>query len=524
MRVDCLRNAMEFEPCRLALVACAILFSPALAAAQAQPQAFAQACAQTPCSLADSQPAPKSSSQAADPDSLDFLSTSDADSPFALQSPAPDQTPAPEPDLPPVMFGHFNSSRFWLSGQSNFIFQAHEPFHALYSGTNSFHDHGETALSRVLDLYTGVRISSNSALVFNLEETGGDGLSNALGIAGFTNLDVVRNPQLSKAPYVARLFWDQIIPLSSKRIDNPIQGPFSIFKTVPERRLEIRFGKLSLVDFFDLNSYGTDSHFQFMNWTVDNNGAYDYAANTRGYTDAAMFEYHDLRWAIRFAEALMPKVANGDYLDADLARARSENVEFEWDGSLLHGKQGAIRLLSYVNHANMGLYSQAVANYLDGATPTPEITFHPLQTTIKYGFGGNFEQGLTSWLGVFGRWGWNEGQHESFAYTEVDATVLFGLGASGSRWHRKWDRAGIAYVSNGISRDHQQYLALGGLGFLLGDGALNYGREDIIESYYTLHAWRGLYTSFDMQYIDHPGYNKDRGPVFVPSIRLNVQF
>ncbi len=519
------RNPAQSSLFRLALLACALLCSPALLRAQAlQTVACSPACPQPPCSLALSATPSPSDFLPSAPDFLDLFSTSEAATLFATQSSAPDQSSSSASDLPPVMFGHLHSDRFWLSAQANFIFQAHGPFHALYSGPNSFHSYGETAFSRVLTLYTGLRLSSNSEFIFDAEETGGSGLSAALGIAGFTNLDVVRNPQLSKAPYLARLFWDQIIPLASRRIPNPLLGPFSLFKTVPERRLELRLGKLSLVDFFDLNSYGTDSHFQFMNWTVDNNGAYDYAADTRGYTYAAMLEYHDRRWSLRFAEALMPKVANGIHLDADLARARSENVEFEWDGSLLPGQQGAVRLLSYVNHANMGLYSQAVADYFSGLTPTPEITFHPPQTTIKYGFGGNFEQSLTNWLGVFGRWGWNEGQHESYAYTEVDETVLLGLGASGSRWRRKWDRAGFAFVSNGISRDHQQYLALGGLGFLLGDGRLNYAREDSTEAYYTLHAFRGFYPSFDLQYINHPGYNKDRGPIVVPGIRLNVEF
>jgi carbohydrate-selective porin OprB len=220
----------------------------------------------------------------------------------------------------------------------------------------------------------------------------------------------------------------------------------------------------------------------------------------------------------------MPKVANGIHLDADLGRARSENIEFEVHGALFAKREGALRLLAFVNHANMGSYRQAIDSFLAGLTPVPEITAHPLQTTIKYGFGVNFEQSLNSWAGVFGRWGWNEGQHESYAYTEVDETLLFGLGANGTRWNRKFDRAGVAFVSNGISRDHQQYLALGGLGFLLGDGHLNYGREDIVETYYTLHAWRGVYPSFGFQYVSNPGYNRDRGPVVVPTLRLHLEF
>jgi carbohydrate-selective porin OprB len=297
-----------------------------------------------------------------------------------------------------------------------------------------------------------------------------------------------------------------------------------LFSQLPERRLEIRFGKFSLGDFYDLNRYGADSNFQFMNWTVDNNGAYDYAADTRGFTFAAMLEYHDPHWAVRFAEALMPKVANGIHLDADLSRARSENVEVEIRRTIIRHREGVLRLLSFVNHANMGSYRQAIDNFLAGLTPVPDITAHPLQTTIKYGFGVNFEQPLNDWVGVFGRWGWNEGRHESYVYTEVDSTVEIGLGASGARWGRRFDHAGVAFVSNGISRDHQQYLALGGLGFILGDGRLNYGRETIVETYYTLHAWRGVYPSFGFQYVANPGYNRDRGPVLVPSLRLHLEF
>ena len=260
-----------------------------------------------------------------------------------------------------------------------------------------------------------------------------------------------------------------------------------------------------------------------MNWTVDNNGAYDYAADTRGFTFAAMLEYHERRWAVRFAEALMPKVANGIHLDANMSRAHAENLEFELHGTVFGHQEGMVRFVSYVNHANMGSYRVAIDNVLAGITPQPDITAHPLQTTIKYGFGLNFEQPLKDWMGVFGRWGWNEGRHESFVYTEVDETAEIGVAGSGRRWNRKFDRAGLVFVTNGISRDHQEYLALGGAGFLLGDGRLNYGRENIVESYYTVHVWRGIYPSFGVQHIKNPGYNRDRGPVVVPTLRIHLE-
>jgi hypothetical protein len=439
------------------------------------------------------------------------------------QEQIPADTQSPEADPIPVMFPHPDSDRIWISGQANFISQWHPAFHSPYQGPNSLSPQAQDATSRVLTLYTGLRLTNTAELLCDVQETGGHGIGEALGLAGFTNLDVVRNPTLGKAPYIARLMWHQIIPIRSEQTPSP-RTPFSLFSRLPERRLEIRFGKFSLADFFDFNNYGTDSNFQFMNWTVDNNGAYDYAADTRGFTFGALFEYHDRHWSARFAETLMPKVANGIHLDADLGRARAENIEFEIRRAAFTKQQGVVRLLAYVNHANMGSYRQAIDNYRAGLTPVPEITAHPLQTTIKYGFGANFEQPLNGWLGLFGRWGWNEGRHESYAYTEVDETFELGVGASGTRWDRKFDRAGLVFVSNGISRDHQQYLALGGLGFLLGDGRLTYGRENIIETYYTLHAWRGAYPSFGFQYVANPGYNRDRGPVLAPTLRLHLEF
>jgi high affinity Mn2+ porin len=434
------------------------------------------------------------------------------------------ETPAPVADDPlTTMFHHAEWDRFWLSGQANFISQYHPTFTSPYQGRNSFTPEAQDATSRVLTLFTGWRASNTTEFLCDVQETGGHGLSEALGIAGFPNLDVVRNPLLSKAPYIARLMWHQIIPLSHDKVAVD-RNPFNLFRELPERRLELRFGKFSLVDFFDLNTFGTDTNLQFMNWAVDNNGAYDYAADTRGFTFAALLEYHDRHMVVRFAEALIPEVANGIHLEANLSLAQAENIEVELHGRVVGKKPGIVRFLSYVNHGNMGIYRQAVDNYLSGQTPTPQITAHPLWTTIKYGFGANFEQPFNDWLGLFGRWGWNEGQHESFAYTEVDQTWQLGVGGNGTRWHRKYDRMGLVFVSNGINHEHARYLGYGGYGFLLGDGKLNYGRENIIESYYTVHLWRGIFPAAGLQYVVHPGYNRDRGPVIVPTLRLNLEF
>jgi high affinity Mn2+ porin len=441
---------------------------------------------------------------------------------------APQDAPASVPDPPPeeateAMFPHFKDTRFWLSGQANFIFQTHPPFHAPYSGTHSLSPNYEKATSRVMTLYTGVRLNNSTEILVDIEEAGGAALTQGFGLAGNTDLDIVRNPLLSKVPYLGRGMIHKVFALSKDKIENQ-RSWLSLFQELPRRRLEIRFGKFSMPDFFDLNSVGSDTHFQFINWTTDNNGAYDYAADTRGYTVGVTADFEDRNWGFRFSEALMPKVANGIDLVWKPWQAHAENFEYELRHGIIPKKAGVVRLLAYTNYANMGIYRKAIANFEAGLTPIPDITDHPWQITRKYGFGVNLEQNLTHYLTAFTRFGWDNGKTESFAYTEVDQTFAGGVGANGGWWHRKQDRAGVAVVSNAIKKDHQIYLAGGGLGFLLGDGKLNYGRENIVETYYTIHAWRGIYVGPGLQHIVDPGYNRDRGPVLVPSFRAHVEF
>ncbi|MGA7027524.1 MAG: carbohydrate porin [Candidatus Acidiferrales bacterium] len=422
-----------------------------------------------------------------------------------------------------TLFPHSETSRYWISGQANVILQWHGSFPAAYTGKNSFKPVPENATSKVYTLYLGYELTHTTEVYLDMESAGGRGLSNALGLAGFTNLDVVRNPTLGDVPYVARIMIRQIIPLSRERITAE-RGPLSLATSLPPRRLEVRFGKFTIPDFLDVNTYGDDSHLQFLNWTVDNNGAYNYAANTRGYTDGLILEYDDHWWTVRFAETLMPKVANGIHLDADIARARAENLELEARGNLLWHRAGVVRLLSYLNHADMGNYQEAIRDYLNDPVAPPDITATRRQGRHKYGFGLNFEQDLTKHLSAFGRVGWSDGRNESFAYTEVDRTLELGAFAKGDWWRRRNDRSGVAFVANGIVAAHQQYLALGGLGFLLGDGGLTCGPEKIVEGFYTTHVWRGFFVSGDLQHVNNPGYNKVRGPVLVPGVRLHVDF
>ncbi|MGC1372122.1 MAG: carbohydrate porin [Candidatus Sulfotelmatobacter sp.] len=457
------------------------------------------------------------------PSSLDTTSQSSSSAP---QASAPNSDDPPSVAVPPdveTFFPHFRTTQFWLSAQANFIFQFHPSFPAAYSGIHSLRPIFESATSRVVTVYTGVRVSNSLEFLADVEEAGGLALSSGFGFAGNTDLDIVRNPSLSKAPYFARGMIHKVIALSPDKVEND-RTFLSLFDELPRRRLELRFGKFSMPDFFDINEVGSDTRYQFMNWTIDNNGAWDYAADTRGYTVGFLADYEDRNWGFRFGEGLMPKVANGIDLVWKPWQAHAENYEFELRHGIVPRKTGVIRLLGYDNHANMGIYRDAIINFDDGLTPIPQITAHPWHITQKYGFEVNLQQTLARYLTAYSRLGWDNGKTESFAYTEDDATISGGLSAYGAWWHRTQDRAGGAFVSNGIKKYHQTYLAEGGYGFLLGDGGLTYGRENTVEFYYTLHAWRGIYLGPDLQHINNPGYNRVRGPVAVPSFRVHLEF
>jgi high affinity Mn2+ porin len=472
--------------------------------------------------------APGVSAQGAPPSQSQTTQTEQTAPAASPEAPPSPSTPPDVGDSDPLtLFPHSETSRYWISGQANVVFQWHPTFYAKYTGANSLTPGAQSATTHVLTLYTGYELTGTTEVFADVEYATGGGIGSAFGLAGFANLDSVRTVQgveLSTAPYLARLMLRQIIPLSDERIESD-RDELDLATSLAVRRLEFRVGKFDLADFFDVNTWGSDSHLQFLNWTIDNNGAWDYAANTRGYTDGVLAEYDDHWFSARFAEVLEPKIANGIHLDADIARSHASNLEFDAHGNLIAHRPGTVRLLSYLNTANMGSYEEAIDDYLasDESSP-PNIIATRRQGRHKYGFGLNFEQSITTDVGVFGRLGWSDGHNESFAYTEDDRTLELGGFSMGTPWHRRNDRAGVAFAANGIVRTHQEYLALGGLGFLLGDGGLTYGPEKIFEGFYTAHVWRGFFTSFDLQHINNPGYNQVRGPVTVGGLRLHVDF
>src|ERR1700728_2133628 len=290
-------------------------------------------CLAFPCGAVaqDAQPADSSTPLvAATAHDADTLAQQTGGDPPPASAPASAGT-EPESSDVLTLFPHSETSRYWISGQANIVLQWHGAVPAKYSGPNSLRAGGENGTSQVYTLCLGYELTPTTEVFFDMESAGGHGLSDALGLAGVTNLDVVRNTTLSQDPYVARLMLRQIIPLSDDRIEEE-RDEFHLATSVPTRRIEFRVGKFDLADFLDLNTWGQDSHLQFLNWTVDNNGAYDYAASTRGYTGGVLLEYDDHWFAARFAIALEPKIANGINLDLDIARARAENLELQATG------------------------------------------------------------------------------------------------------------------------------------------------------------------------------------------------
>jgi high affinity Mn2+ porin len=187
---------------------------------------------------------------------------------------------------------------------------------------------------------------------------------------------------------------------------------------------------------------------------------------------------------------------------------------------MIHGRDGAIRVLGFLNKADMGNYLQSIA--LNPTAPNIESTRKNGRT--KYGFVINMEQALTNNLGCFFRGSWNDGKNETWAFTEVDHSLSAGLSLTGASWHRNGDNIGLAYVTSGLSKAHREYLSDGGYGFMLGDGKLNYGWEQLTELYYSAELVRQrLFLTGAYQLLINPGYNRDRkGPVNVFSVRLHL--
>ena len=436
-------------------------------------------------------------------------------------APAQSAGPATTPAAAPSGVNATQPESEWYSvhAQGTVISQKHDIFPAKYTGPFDVPPHEPWRTSLTGTLFLGLRLPWTGGEIYcDPEISGGQGFGGVTGIAGFPNGEIPRVGSPEPQPYIARGFIRQTFGFGGERehVDAD-QNQLSGFRDV--NRLTVTFGRFAATDFFDNNAYSHDPRTQFENWALMSNGAWDYPADTRGYTYGLVGELNQPNWTLRYGAFAMPKSANGSTIDWELPKALGQAIEWEQRWTVRE-HAGVARLLGYANTAHMGNYREAILN---PGPNGPDVTLTRTYRA-KYGFGLSADQALTNDLGLFGRLGWNDGHSESFCFTEIDRTASLGVSLHGARWHRADDVVGLAGVINGISKDHRDYLAAGGHGFLLGDGRLNYAPEQIVEAYYLAKIVDHVFFTGDFQFVNHPGYNADRGPIFVGSLRLHVEF
>ena len=405
--------------------------------------------------------------------------------------------------------------------QATYVWQRKAAFDAPYSGTNSLAAARQKSYSFTATAAFGVRPWSGGELYFNPEVAQGIPLSGLTGLGGFTNGEIARTAGSNPTLYRARLFLRQTWGFGGGR-EKVESEANQLAGNVDRRRLVLTAGNLSLLDIFDDNAYSHDPRTQFLNWSLLTHGAYDFAADARGYTTGFALEYFHDEWAIRFGRFMQPRQPNQLALDYALFRNYGDQIEIE-RAHVLGGQPGKLRLLFYRNVANMSRFQDAL-DRAAVAGGVPDINQVRFGAKSRRGVGVNLEQALTANAGLFGRAMWSDGKTETYAFTEIDTSVSAGALVKGGSWGRGADTVGIAFARNGLSAERRNYLAAGGLGFFIGDGRLNYRPETIFEAFYSIGVAKNFWLSFDWQHIRNPAYNADRGPVNVGTVRLHTEF
>ena len=405
--------------------------------------------------------------------------------------------------------------------QSTYVWQAKPGIRSPYEGDHSLQGAREKSYSFTATAAFGVRLGKSTELYFDPEVAQGVPLSGLVGLAGFTNGEMARTSGANPTFYRARLFARHVIGLSDDTEDiapamNQLGSKYAT------RRITLTAGNVSVLDIFDANQFSHDPRLQFLNWTVMTHGAYDFAADARGYTWGAAADYQGDGWALRAGRFIQPKEPNQLALDSRIGRHYGDQIEVERRYEVQKDMPGVVRVLAYRNRAIMARYDDALA--LAAATGSiPSLDAVRTAEQSKVGVGVNLEQTFTPALGGFLRAMWADGKTETYAFTEADRSLSFGGSAKGAMWGRPADTFGVAFAGNMLSTSHRRVLAGGGLTFFLGDGKLNYASEQIFETYYALSLLKGLTVSFDYQRIRNPGYNADRGPASFFGLRLHVE-
>ena len=403
-----------------------------------------------------------------------------------------------------------------LRGQATFILQGNAGFASPYRGPNSLAPVANARNTLSTDLVLGRRLWHGAEVVADIAITQGYGLSNSLGVAGFPNNEAFRLGSTAPYLYVPRLFVRQTIGLSADTVPDEAD-PMRFPGPLPRERITITAGKFSVWDIFDANSYAHDARTQFLNWAMVGAGGMDYAADARGWTNGIAIEWDDGRWGIRTGAFQVARRANGLFLDPAITRGFQllGEVDRFWE---IGGRAGALRVIGGLSSARMSTWRELNLNGFETFPQNP------------YGYGRktmlalNMEQAFTAALGGFLRLSWNDGREQNFMFTEMDRAISGGLSLNGRDWDRPADTVGLATNIGFISKGRQAYLAAGGIGFIIGDGRLNYAPEWVTEIYYDARVGPGLNVALNYQFVVNPAYNADRGPVSLIGMRFRTAF
>lgn len=415
----------------------------------------------------------------------------------------------------------FKERKFSYHFQATTISQGTNKFTSPYAGGNSFLPTEPTRTSITSTAFLAYKPFRNTYIVFNPEVAGGRGLSSTTGIAGFPNGEIYRvgNPNLQL--FIARLYIEKRFPLNHVK-ENVWDEPNQIQEKTNNAYFSVLLGKFSLTDFFDDLPMSNDPRTQYLNWSLMGSGAWDYTANTRGYTMGAVFQYVKKNCALKAAITTVPTEANGPTLQLKPGKAMGTVIEYSHESifSRRNKIKTSIHAGIFYNNARMGNYNQSIKN---AGITTPDITDSRKYGRVKAGIYAGLNTDYKH-IHHFLSASWSDGKNESWAFTEIDRSITTGLQIDGDYWKRKNDKLAIALIANGLSAPHRNYLAAGGLGFIIGDGKLNYGFEEIFEAYYFFQLFKGISLTPDYQFVINPGYNKDRGPVNIFALRLHIEF
>lgn len=408
--------------------------------------------------------------------------------------------------------------RFAVHGQATLTWQYALPFHAPYSGTNSLTpNHGRETFDTTF--YLGAKLWDGAELWINPEIDQGFGLSGTFGVAAFPSGESYKVG--SNYPYarLPRYFLRQTIDLGGE-VQTVQGGPNQFAGKQSAERVVLTAGKFAVGDIFDVNKYAHDPRVDFLNWGLADVATFDYAADAWAFTYGAAAEWYTGAWTVRAGVFDLPVTPNSTDLDPSFG-------QFQLIGEIEHrhelgGQPGKLLLTGFLNRARLGNFADAV-RLAQASGMVPNIA-DARRYTSKTGVSASLEQQLTPDVGLFGRAGFSSPNLEANAFTDSDRTVSAGVSVSGRLWGRDDDTFGLAGLINHISASRIAYLDAGGLTAIVGDGRLpNPGDEQVIEAYYSLplYSWR---LTADYQFIAHPAFNRDRGPVSIVATRLRTQF